>query len=152
MLQAIDRAALADLGIFLATVRHGNMSKAVIELGVTAFAISHRLRKLEARLSVKLLNRTSRSMTPTAAGEHFAVQLNGSFQAISGKLDAPQRHRNFPVNRLRFNAPGGDREPAQNYSYLMNYDFMSDVISHIALNGYRNRKDDRKAGRSGHRQ
>ena len=70
-----ERADLADLRVFLTIVRRGNFRKAAIELRVTASALSHRIRKLEERLQVRLLNRTSRSVVPTQAGADLAKRL-----------------------------------------------------------------------------
>ncbi|WP_088342742.1 MULTISPECIES: LysR family transcriptional regulator [Rhodomicrobium] len=102
-MQAFDRAILADLNIFLTIVRRGSMAQAAIELGVTTSALSHRLRKLEAQLGVRLLNRTSRSITPTQAGAALADQIGGGFQAISDALRTLERHRASPMGRLRLN-------------------------------------------------
>jgi DNA-binding transcriptional LysR family regulator len=101
--QTFDRAMLADLSIFLTIVRRGSMAQAAIELGVTTSALSHRLRKLEGELNVRLLNRTSRSLTPTEAGAALAAQLSAGFQAIGDALSSLERHRHFPVGRLRLN-------------------------------------------------
>jgi DNA-binding transcriptional LysR family regulator len=99
-----DRSLLADLNIFLTIVRRASMRQAAIELGVTTSAISHRLRKLEEELGVRLLNRTSRSITPTEAGKALSLQLEVGFQVIGDALTALERHRDFPTGRLRLNA------------------------------------------------
>lgn len=99
-----DRSLLADLNIFLTIMRRGSMRQAAIELGVTVSALSHRLRKLEDDLGVRLLNRTSRSITPTEAGEALSAQLEIGFRVIGDSLDALERHRDFPTGRLRINA------------------------------------------------
>ncbi|AHB47844.1 LysR family transcriptional regulator [Hyphomicrobium nitrativorans NL23] len=102
-MQAFDRATLADLNVFLTIVRRGSMAKAAIEHGVSTSALSHRMRKLEAQLGVRLLNRTSRSITPTEAGGVLAVQLEAGFQTIGDAVRSLERHRHFPVGRLRLN-------------------------------------------------
>jgi DNA-binding transcriptional LysR family regulator len=102
-MQTFDRTTLADLNIFLTIIRQGNLARAAIELGVTTSALSHRLRKLETGLGVRLLNRTSRSITATEAGERLASQLESGFQTISDALHSMERHRDFPVGRLRLN-------------------------------------------------
>lgn len=102
-MQTFDRAMLADLKIFLTIVRRGSMAQAAIELGVTTSAVSHRIRKLESELNVRLLNRTSRSIKPTEAGTALAVQLDAGFQTIGNALNSLDRHRRFPVGRLRLN-------------------------------------------------
>lgn len=63
----ISRADVADLIYFMAIARHRSFSRAAIELGVSASALSHALKGLETRLGVRLLNRTTKSVTPTAA-------------------------------------------------------------------------------------
>jgi DNA-binding transcriptional LysR family regulator len=102
-MQTFDRAILADLNVFLTIVRRGSMAQAAIELGVSTSALSHRLRKLEAQLGVRLLNRTSRSIKPTQAGGALADQLGAGFQTISDALTSLERHRQFPAGRLRLN-------------------------------------------------
>ncbi|EOE6725647.1 LysR family transcriptional regulator, partial [Klebsiella pneumoniae] len=67
----ISRADVADLIYFMAIARHRSFSRAAIELGVSASALSHALKGLETRLGVRLLNRTTKSVTPTAAGEEL---------------------------------------------------------------------------------
>src|ERR1700759_3556120 len=99
----VDRATLADLNIFMTIVRNGSMAKAAIELGVTTSALSHRVRNLETNLGVRLLNRTTRSINPTEAGERLAGQLSSGFRTISDALASLERHRHFPVGRLRLN-------------------------------------------------
>jgi DNA-binding transcriptional LysR family regulator len=98
-----DRGILADLNIFLTIVRRQSMAQAAVELGVSASALSHRLRKLESDLGVRLINRTSRSIKPTEVGCALAAQLGAGFQTISDALTALERHRLLPVGRLRLN-------------------------------------------------
>lgn len=102
-MQLFDRAMLADLNVFQTIARRGSMAQAAIELGVSTSALSHRLRKLETQLGVKLFNRTSRSIHPTEAGASLAAQLNHGFQTISDALTTLERHRHSPVGRLRLN-------------------------------------------------
>jgi DNA-binding transcriptional LysR family regulator len=96
---------LVDLRVFLALFRHGSFRKAGIELGVTASALSHRMKKLEARLEVRLLNRTSRSVMPTQAGAELALHLEQGFQTIEDASAALDPLRCYPVGRLRLNVP-----------------------------------------------
>jgi DNA-binding transcriptional LysR family regulator len=60
---------------------------------------------LESRLGVKLLNRTSRSVVPTAAGSELAARLERGFQTIGDALGDLERHRASPMGRLRINVP-----------------------------------------------
>ena len=76
------RADLADLAYFLEVAKHRNFRRAGAELGVSASALSHALRGLEARLGIRLLNRTSRSVTLTAAGEELQASILKPFDDI----------------------------------------------------------------------
>ncbi|WP_373237171.1 LysR family transcriptional regulator [Cohaesibacter celericrescens] len=92
------------MNVFVTIVRRQSMSQAAIELGVSTSAISHRLRKLEATLGVRLLNRTSRSLIPTQAGSALAAHLEIGLQSIDDALNALALHRDTPNGRLRLNA------------------------------------------------
>jgi DNA-binding transcriptional LysR family regulator len=98
-----ERALLADLNVFLTIVRRGNLTQAAIELGVSASALSHRLRKLETDLNVRLLNRTSRAVRPTAAGAALAEQLEIGFSTIGDAVASLSVQRQDPAGRLRLN-------------------------------------------------
>ncbi len=94
------RNELSDLSVFLLIVRHRSFRKAADQLGLSVSALSHRMKALEARLGVRLLNRTSRSVSPTAAGAALAEkvaagldiihegieELQGRFGGISGSV------------------------------------------------------------------
>ena len=99
----ISRADVADLIYFMAA-RHRSFSRAAIELGVSASALSHALKGLETRLGVRLLNRTTKSVTPTAAGEELVQSVLQPFDKIEGALESLNRYRNTPTGRIRINA------------------------------------------------
>lgn len=99
------RSDLADLSAFLEIARWRNFRKAGLELGVSASALSHSLRGLEERLGVRLLNRTSRSVTLTAAGEALQQAIQGPFHEIGQGLDVINRFRDAPMGRVRINIP-----------------------------------------------
>ena len=100
----ISRADVADLIYFMAIARHRSFSRAAIELGVSASALSHALKGLETRLGVRLLNRTTKSVTPTAAGEELVQSVLQPFDKIEGALESLNRYRNTPTGRIRINA------------------------------------------------
>jgi DNA-binding transcriptional LysR family regulator len=102
---AFKRSELADLNVFMTIVRRRSFRHAAIELGVSTSALSHAMKALESRLGVKLLNRTSRSVVPTAAGGELAARLERGFQTIGDALGDLERHRASPVGRLRINVP-----------------------------------------------
>ena len=76
-------AGLNDLHAFAAVARTRNFRQAAIELGVSPSALSHTLRALEARLGVRLLNRTTRSVAPTAAGDQLYGRIAPLFREMA---------------------------------------------------------------------
>lgn len=101
----LSRGDLADFSYFLALARHRNFRRAGLELGVSASALSHSLKGLEARLGVRLLNRTNRSVTLTAAGEELQAAILGPFDAIDAAAEGLNRYRDDPAGRIRLNVP-----------------------------------------------
>lgn len=99
------RSDLADLSYFLEIAKHRNFRRAGLELGLSASALSHALRGLEERLGVRLLNRTSRSVTLTAAGEALQAAVQGPFHQIGQALDVVNRFRDAPMGRVRLSVP-----------------------------------------------
>jgi DNA-binding transcriptional LysR family regulator len=100
-----SRSDLADLLYFLAIARHRSFRRAGVELGVTASALSHALKGLESRLGVRLLNRTNRSVTLTAAGEELRASISDPLQAVGDAVERLNRFRDAPAGRIRINAP-----------------------------------------------
>ncbi|CAD6558155.1 HTH-type transcriptional regulator PgrR [Paraburkholderia kirstenboschensis] len=99
----INRADVADLIYFLAIARHRSFSRAAIELGVSTSALSHALKGLESRLGVRLLNRTTKSVTLTGAGDALAASVGLPFEAIDSALETLNRFRDAPAGRIRLN-------------------------------------------------
>ncbi|OCT25645.1 LysR family transcriptional regulator [Pseudomonas putida] len=102
---AFKRSDLADLNVFFTIARRGSFVDAANELGLTASALSHTMKKLEDRLEVRLLNRTNRSVALTTAGSDLMQSLAQGFEAIGHGLNALEDHRKAPVGRLRLNIP-----------------------------------------------
>ena len=101
----LARSDLADLSLFTTLVRRRSFKAAAAELGLTTSAASHALRRLEDRLGVRLVNRTSRSVAPTPAGLALAVELEagfGSIEAAVGRLGEAAASR---FGSLRLNVP-----------------------------------------------
>ncbi|WP_246327103.1 LysR family transcriptional regulator [Burkholderia guangdongensis] len=94
---------MADLIYFLAIARQRSFSRAAIELGVSASTLSHALKGLESRLGVRLLNRTTKSVTLTAAGDALAAAIGMPFEAIDTALETLNRFRDAPTGRIRIN-------------------------------------------------
>jgi DNA-binding transcriptional LysR family regulator len=94
------RSDFADLSYFLEIAKHRNFRRAGLELGISAWALSHALRGLEERVGVRLLNRTSRSVTLTAAGEELRAAILEPFDKIGRAVDVLNRFRDAPVGRI----------------------------------------------------
>lgn len=99
-----SRADVADLIYFLAIARHRSFSRAAVELGVSASALSHALKGFESRLGVRLLNRTTKSVTLTAAGDALAASTSMPIVTIDEALETLNRFRDAPTGRIRINA------------------------------------------------
>ena len=95
------RGELADLTAFIAVADHLSFRAAAAHLGVTPSALSHTVRHLEERLGVRLLNRTTRSVSPTDAGRRLLERLRPAIDAIDGALDDLNGERARPFGRLR---------------------------------------------------
>ena len=104
----MDRIDLGALDHFAAVARHGNFRRAAIERGVSASTLSQALRDLEARLGVRLLNRTTRSVAPTQAGAALLASLQPALAQIATAVDEARSAQDAPSGSLRINAP----EPA----------------------------------------
>ena len=96
---------LAELAAFDAVARHRSFRRASEERGVTASAISHAVSNLEARIGVRLLNRTTRSVSLTDAGGRLHTQLSPAFQDIGTALDGLNAYRDTPFGTVRINVP-----------------------------------------------
>ncbi|WP_026869030.1 LysR family transcriptional regulator [Inquilinus limosus] len=96
---------LSDLDAFVAVARARSFRGAAALRGVSASSLSDALRRLEARLGVRLLNRTTRSVTPTEAGERLLERLAPALGEIAGALDAVHSLRDSPTGTLRLNVP-----------------------------------------------
>ena len=94
----------SDLATFLAIARHRSFRAAATELGVTASALSHALRSIETRLDLRLINRTTRSVALTEAGERLFSRIRPAFQDIDDALEDLNNFRGTPAGTLRFNA------------------------------------------------
>lgn len=99
----LSRANLADIVYFLAIARHQSFNRAGLEVGISASALSHAMKGLESRLGVRLLNRTTRSVTLTAAGEELQGLISTPVNDIGQALETLNRLRDEPAGRIRLN-------------------------------------------------
>ena len=98
------RENLNDLVAFLAVARERSFTRAAAQLGVSQSALSHTLRDLEARLGVRLLTRTTRSVAPTEAGERLLRTLGPRLDEIEAELAALNELREKPAGNIRITA------------------------------------------------
>jgi DNA-binding transcriptional LysR family regulator len=98
------RENLNDLAAFVAVAREGGFTRAAAKLGVSQSALSHNLKGLEARLGVRLLTRTTRSVSPTEAGERLLATLAPRFDEIDAELAALTEYRERPAGNVRIAA------------------------------------------------
>lgn len=96
---------LSELAAFDAVARHRSFRRASEERGVTASAVSHAVSNLEARTGIRLLNRTTRSVSLTDAGAMLFARLSPAFGDIGSALDALNRFRDTPFGKVRINTP-----------------------------------------------
>jgi DNA-binding transcriptional LysR family regulator len=101
----MDRRALPDLMAFALLAELRNFRRAGAVLGVSASALSHRLRRMEGQLGVRLLNRSTRSVSPTEAGERLLARLGPALADIEAGLGEVAEFRERPAGRLRLNVP-----------------------------------------------
>jgi len=102
----LSRADLADFAYFIAVAKHRSFRRAAVECGVSASALSHAIRALETRLGVRLLNRTTRSVTLTAAGEELRATIETPIEHIGQAVENLNRFRDAPTGRVRINVLG----------------------------------------------
>jgi DNA-binding transcriptional LysR family regulator len=97
-------ARFDDLAAFAAVVRVGSFTRAAAQMGVTQSALSQTVRSLERRLDLKLLNRTTRSVSPTEAGERLYRTVGPRFADIEAELAMLGELRGKPVGTIRITA------------------------------------------------
>lgn len=100
----MPRDNFADLLAFIAVARERSFTRAAARLGVSQSALSHTIRSLETRLGVRLLTRTTRSVSPTEAGERLLLNLAPRFDEIEAELSALAELRDKPAGTVRINA------------------------------------------------
>src|SRR3712207_2123827 len=97
----MPRTDLNDLRAFLAVARERSFTRAAAQLGVSQSALSQALRGLEARLGLRLLTRTTRSVAPTEAGERLLRAVGPALDQIDTGLAALGELREKPAGTIR---------------------------------------------------
>jgi len=100
----MQRGNLDDLSAFLIVAREGSFTKAAAKLGVSQSALSYTIKELEARLKLRLLTRTTRSVSPTAAGERLLRNAGPRIDEIEAELAALSELREKPSGTFRITA------------------------------------------------
>jgi len=100
-LSTMRREELGSLAMFMAVADEGSFTKAAGKLGISQSALSHSLRRLEARLGLRLLTRTTRSVALTLAGERLIETLRPALEDIDQKLAALTELRDRPAGTVR---------------------------------------------------
>src|SRR5947208_5856329 len=96
---------LRDLDVFVAVARTRNFRRAAVDMRVSVSSLSQRLRDLEERLGVRLMNRTTRSVALTEAGELLLARVAPALREVGDALDQVRGLREVASGRLRINAP-----------------------------------------------
>jgi DNA-binding transcriptional LysR family regulator len=100
----MQRGNLNDLLAFIAVGQERSFTKAAAKLGVSQSALSHTIRGLEERLGLRLLTRTTRSVSPTEAGERLLHTIGPRFEEIETELAALSELREKPAGTIRITA------------------------------------------------
>src|SRR5580692_4220208 len=100
----MQRGNLDNLLAFVAVARERSFTNAAAKLGVSQSALSHTIRELEERLGVRLLTRTTRSVSPTEAGERLLHNVGPRFEEIDAELAAVSELRDTPAGTIRITA------------------------------------------------
>jgi DNA-binding transcriptional LysR family regulator len=98
------RGNLDDLSAFLIVAREGSFTRAAAKLGISQSALSYTIKELEARLKLRLLTRTTRSVSPTAAGERLLRTVGPRIEEIEAELAALSELRKKPSGTFRITA------------------------------------------------
>lgn len=97
---------LGDLAAFMAVARSGGFREAGRSVGASASSLSEAVRRLEERLGVRLLNRSTRSVVATEAGARLLERLGPALGEIEAALDVVNSFRDRPAGTLKLNVPG----------------------------------------------
>ena len=99
------RTSLADLQAFVSVARAGGFRDGARLSGLSASGLSEAVRRLEAQLGVRLLNRTTRSVAPTEAGQRLLQRLTPALEEVEAAIDVAHGLRDRPAGTLKLNVP-----------------------------------------------
>jgi DNA-binding transcriptional LysR family regulator len=133
----MTRPSLVELEAVATIARRGSFRAAALELGMSSTAVSHAVAGLEARLGVRLFNRTTRSVSLTAAGEQFLAQVAPALADIRAAVEGVNAHRETPTGTLRLNTSVGAARQILGpliLEYMARYpDMRVDIVTEGAL-------------------
>lgn len=98
------RDNIVDILLFFEVARHRSFTRAAVELGMSQSSLSHVIRDLEARLGVRLLNRTTRSVSPTEAGERLLKNVAPRLEEVNAEISAVCDLNGKPAGTVRITA------------------------------------------------
>ncbi|QRM57912.1 LysR family transcriptional regulator [Sinorhizobium sp. BG8] len=101
------RGSLAELEAVVTVAAQGGFRSAARELGISSSALSQQIAALEARIGVRLFNRSTRSVVLSAAGEQFVAEITPALAAIRNAVEHVDEHRAEPTGTLRINSSIG---------------------------------------------
>lgn len=104
---SIAKPSLADLDAFAVVAAERSFRRAADLIGISRSALSHRMRHLEEQLDVRLLHRTTRSVTLTDTGSRFLARITPTLRELDATLDTLAEDRGEPSGQLRINASKG---------------------------------------------
>ncbi|ALA84327.1 TPA: LysR family transcriptional regulator [Stenotrophomonas maltophilia] len=97
----LERISISDLAAFIEIARHGSMRAAALELGLSASALSHALKRLEDRLGVRLVNRTTRALSITVEGRELERYAATGLDTIGEGLAAIRARKQSEIQMLK---------------------------------------------------
>lgn len=125
----MDKDIWAGLSVFSEIAEAGSFARAAVRLGVSPSALSHSMRALETRLDIRLLDRTTRSVSPTAAGEQLLATLLPALASVAQTLDVLDAGRHEPAGSIRINA----HRPAAVYVVLPRLLRLADIAPAVTV-------------------
>lgn len=135
----MQRGSLADLTAFIAVADHRSFRSAASRLGVTPSALSHSMRQLEERLGMRLLHRTTRSVSPTDAGLRLLERLRPAIDQIADALEETQScpDREGGHDRDRPRGPGDRLAPDDERARTTESTFADGLMTQVTNAGLR---------------
>src|SRR5690242_11763649 len=103
--RAMKDIGVAELNAFAEVAARRSFAKAAAQLGVSRSSLSETIRGIEEKLGVRLLNRTTRSVAPTEAGERLLARLTPILGDFKSALDSVNEFRSSPAGQLRITIP-----------------------------------------------